>query len=479
MGWIIVVHCLVFIIFWLTNLGFHSAVNEFLSDTTGLHLPFVIVFLILSSIVGILSAIFLVLKKYGHSKSIDRIALSVGVIYILFFYGSFILLFLKNPVQTNRLGQFVQYFRLIVDTVGLLAISLGIRNWIVKQLKPWKKWIAVCIPITLGVIPFFWKPGAVLRGPLPEKPLLIAHRGASLLAPENTIAAMNKAVSLGVYGVETDILISRDGIPFLMHDATLTRTTNVADIFPNMIFEPADNFTWEELARLNAGQWFVDQDPFRTIATGAVSEQDVELCRKERIPTFTQLLEVVRSNKLWLIYDLRKSDGVRDYSGTTLDLILEEILASGVEAKTWFLAANEEIQRIQNNFPQAILAAGIDYREAPSPKALVSEGYELVNSEYGLSDTMIHTYQQSGLWVNIWTVDELWQYSRLWLLGVDSVTTDNIPGVQALQKPVIVMNNKDYIGVWGSIWIFSMIFAYSGNILKKKVLNSDATITPD
>jgi glycerophosphoryl diester phosphodiesterase len=479
MDWIIVVHCLVFFIFWLTNQGFHPIVNKFLSDTTGLHLPFVMIFLILSSVIGILSAIYLVLKKYGHSKSIDRIALSLGVIYLIFFYGSFILLFLKNPVQTNRLGQFVQYFRLIVDTVLLLAISLEIRNWIGKQSKPWKRWIVVCIPIILGLIPFFWKPGAVLRGPLPEKPLLIAHRGASLLAPENTIAAMKKAVALGVYGVETDILISRDGVPFLMHDATLTRTTNVAEIFPNMINKPADNFTWDELSLLNAGQWFVDQDPFKTISKGAVSKQDVELYLKERIPTFSQLLEVVRSNNLWLIYDLRKSDGVGDYSGTKLDLILEEILTSGVEAKTWFLAANEEILNIQNDFPQAILAAGIDYRGAPSPKNLVSAGYELVNCEYGLSDTMIHAYQHSGLWVNIWTVDELWLYSRLWLLGVDSVTSNNIPGMQALQKPVMAMNNKDYIGVWGSIWIFSMAFAYSGNISKKKVLSSDATITPD
>jgi glycerophosphoryl diester phosphodiesterase len=62
---------------------------------------------------------------------------------------------------------------------------------------------------------------------------VIAHRGASLLAPENTIAAFKKAKALGAEWVETDVMLTQDGVPILHHDVTLERTTgllaNVAD----------------------------------------------------------------------------------------------------------------------------------------------------------------------------------------------------------------------------------------------------------
>ncbi len=361
-GWIVILHCLAFIVFWLTNPGFHPTVNAFLADATGLYLSFVTIFICFSSTIGLINISLLILKKHDNKILLDRIVFTLGVIYALFFYGSFFLIFLKNPVQVDRLVQLTQYFRIIFDAAVLLVIALGIRKLISHQSRPWKKWVSIFLLIFLGIFPFFNTPGAVLRGPLPDKPLLIAHRGASFLAPENTIAAMKKAAQLGVYGVETDIVISRDGVPFLMHDSSLARTTNVAEIFPMKVEEPAANFTWDELDRLNAGKWFVEQDPFGTIAAGEVSAEEIETYRKEKIPTLRKMLEVVQSNNLWLIYDLRVSDGAHEYSGTPLDRFLAEILASGAEAKTWFLADFEEIQQIQAEFPQAILAAGIDYK---------------------------------------------------------------------------------------------------------------------
>jgi glycerophosphoryl diester phosphodiesterase len=479
MGWIVIIHCLVFILFWLTNPGFHPAVNEFLTDATGQQLSFVTILIFFSLIIGLIYICLMILKKHYPKLGRGGIIFPLSVAYLLFFYGSFILLFLKNPVQVDRLVQIVQYFRIIVDTGILLGIAMGIRKLTSHQSSPWKKWILIFLPIFLGVIPIFWRPGAVLRGLLPERPLLIAHRGASFIAPENTIAAMEKAAHLGVYGVETDILISKDGIPFLMHDATLNRTTNVAEIYPKKVEEPAANFKWDELARLNAGQWFVDLDPFGTIAAGEISVQDIETFRQEKIPTLSDLLDVVKSNNLWLIYDLRKTDGNHEYAGTPLDRFLAEILASGAEARTWFLADYEEIQQIQAEFPQATLAAGIDYKEAPGPDELVSAGYALVNSEYGISDRMIQEYRNSGLWVNLWTVDEAWQYSRLWIQGVNSVTTNNILGLGGIREPLMVMTLPVFIGVWILVWIFSILVTCSGILFKKNGWNSNAPITRD
>ena len=59
-----------------------------------------------------------------------------------------------------------------------------------------------------------------------DAPLVIAHRGASLLAPENTMAAFNLAVEVGAHAIELDAKLSRDGEGVIMHDSTLDRTTD-------------------------------------------------------------------------------------------------------------------------------------------------------------------------------------------------------------------------------------------------------------
>lgn len=54
---------------------------------------------------------------------------------------------------------------------------------------------------------------------------------------------------------------SYDGVPFLMHDQTLQRTTNIHEVFPNRTKTPASMFTWAELESLNAGAWFLSVSP--------------------------------------------------------------------------------------------------------------------------------------------------------------------------------------------------------------------------
>lgn len=78
-------------------------------------------------------------------------------------------------------------------------------------------------------------------------PRWIAHRGAGKLAPENTLAAFELGWRLGWRAFECDVKLSADGVPFLLHDATLERTTNGRGA--------AGERTWDELARLDAGGW--------------------------------------------------------------------------------------------------------------------------------------------------------------------------------------------------------------------------------
>lgn len=78
-------------------------------------------------------------------------------------------------------------------------------------------------------------------------PRLVAHRGGGTLAPENTLAAIRLGQELGYAAHEFDVKLSSDGVAILLHDETLERTTNGKG--------RAADFTWEELARLDAGGW--------------------------------------------------------------------------------------------------------------------------------------------------------------------------------------------------------------------------------
>jgi glycerophosphoryl diester phosphodiesterase len=78
--------------------------------------------------------------------------------------------------------------------------------------------------------------------------LLWAHRGASTDAPENTLAAFVLAERQGADGIELDVQLSRDGVPLILHDETLDRTTNGQG--------RADRLNWSELRGLDAGRWF-------------------------------------------------------------------------------------------------------------------------------------------------------------------------------------------------------------------------------
>ena len=89
------------------------------------------------------------------------------------------------------------------------------------------------------------------------RPLVFAHRGGARLAPENTIAALDHGLALGADGLEIDVQLSADGVPVVIHDKTLDRTTDRVGAVHDL--------TADELARVDAGYRF-ERDgahPFR------------------------------------------------------------------------------------------------------------------------------------------------------------------------------------------------------------------------
>jgi glycerophosphoryl diester phosphodiesterase len=121
---------------------------------------------------------------------------------------------------------------------------------------------------------------------------IIAHRGARSLAPENTLAAARKAHAVGADLWETDTAVSADGGLFLMHDDAMTRTTDVADRFPDRVPAPFSTYTLAEIRTLDAGSFFEATDPFEQIAAGHVTPEELASYRGERIPTLREAFEL-------------------------------------------------------------------------------------------------------------------------------------------------------------------------------------------
>lgn len=95
-------------------------------------------------------------------------------------------------------------------------------------------------------------------------PVVIAHRGASYLAPEATHAAYVMARELRVDYLEFDVQRTRDGVLIALHDDTLARTSNVAEVFPDRARDGVETFTFAELQQLDAGGWFNQRFPDRS-----------------------------------------------------------------------------------------------------------------------------------------------------------------------------------------------------------------------
>lgn len=92
-------------------------------------------------------------------------------------------------------------------------------------------------------------------------PTVIAHRGASTIAPESTRPAYIKAVQLGADYIEADIHRTSDGKIVVIHDSTLKRTSDIENIYPDRVNKHISNFTYEELLKLDFGSWFNKKYP--------------------------------------------------------------------------------------------------------------------------------------------------------------------------------------------------------------------------
>ncbi|GHF66581.1 hydrolase [Streptomyces mashuensis] len=124
-------------------------------------------------------------------------------------------------------------------------------------------------------------------GAAPRVPVVIGHRGVPVQAPENTLASIDRAARLGVRWVENDVQRTKDGALIVMHDTTLSRTTDVARRFPGRGPWKVSDFTLAEIEKLDAGSWYDRR------------------FKGERVPTLARYLDRVEHNRQKLLLEVK------------------------------------------------------------------------------------------------------------------------------------------------------------------------------
>ena len=238
-------------------------------------------------------------------------------------------------------------------------------------------------------------------------PAIVAHRGASSDAPENTLAAFKLGFDQGADAIEGDFRMTLDGRIVAMHDRRLERTTGD----PRTV----DEVTLDEIRRLDAGSW------------GAWRESGFE---GEPVPTLEEVLQVVPDGKRILVevkdtarivdalVATLEGSKLRPDQATVISFDAEVVEAFKRAAPAWtafWLTSFEETEVGWRPTAADVVATairigadGVDVRAVPE---VVDEGF-------------VRTIRAAGLEVHVWTVNDLELARRMESVGVDSITTD-------------------------------------------------------
>ena len=245
------------------------------------------------------------------------------------------------------------------------------------------------------------------------KPLIIAHRGASALAPENTLAAFQKAVDDGAEGIEFDVRLSKDGIPVVFHDFGLKRICRregrVSDL------------TYAELEKLDAGTWFNIRNPRKGDAKFAA----------EIIPTFVQLLDFLKDYKGLLYVEMKcRETEVAPLVEAVCRIIAESELKPQIKLNSFKLKAIALAKKI---LPEARTAALFQPKintilRGKSRLMEKAQAYfaDELSLHYSLATRkMIEKAKEKGFPVTIWTADSPAWVKRAIDLNIDAIITNN------------------------------------------------------
>lgn len=227
-------------------------------------------------------------------------------------------------------------------------------------------------------------------------PWVVGHRGASGTAPENTLASFQKAIDAGARMCELDLHLTKDGIPVVIHDERVDRTTNgvgsVAD------------WTLAELKHLDAGMWF---------------HKDF---RGQRIPTLREVLRLARG-KLNLFLELKTNK--TDYPGIE-EAVLDEVREEGMAEEVIVGSFNSQTIVRAKGFARGVSVGGIleDLRQLDALLAATG-GVDVLSARHvWATEATTRPVHERRLPLFLWTVNEEDEMRRCSALGPVGLMSD-------------------------------------------------------
>ncbi len=246
-----------------------------------------------------------------------------------------------------------------------------------------------------------------------KQPLIIAHRGASAVAPENTMWAFHEALAVGADGIECDIRLSKDLVPMVIHDADLRRT--------GLREEKISELTSAELSQIEVGTWFNLR--FRKKAKREFTS--------EKVPTLTELFELMRQNDKLIYVEMKcEDDNECRIAKSVAEVIQSFNFASRIIVKSFEHPSIVEMKRLLPEIRTAAL-----FR--PKPSRLLNPSNRLVKPtlEADADELSIHyslatkraieKAHLADLPTVIWTADHPVWIKRALKLGIHAIITNN------------------------------------------------------
>lgn len=240
-------------------------------------------------------------------------------------------------------------------------------------------------------------------------PRWVAHRGAGKLAPENTLAAFRRGAAHGYRMFECDVKLSADGVPFLLHDDTLARTTNAAEALGAGLSAVAGEHPWSTLSLLDAGSWHS-----RTYAG-------------EALPTFEAIARFCRQSAYDLNIEIKPSPGTDHHTGQMVAQHAAR-LWHGADVPplltSFSVSSLEGALQTQPELPRGLLLEGLWDGWLETARRL---GCVAVVCDHVLWNTeSVAQARGAGLRALSYTVNDAADAQRLWALGTDGIITDRV-----------------------------------------------------
>lgn len=242
-------------------------------------------------------------------------------------------------------------------------------------------------------------------------PKILAHRGGGSLAPENTLAALRCGLAHGFHAVEFDVMLSKDGVPVLMHDPHFGRTVRGAG--------NVSGTSARDLAAMDAGSWF------SPAFTG------------EPVPTYEQAVDYCKENHIWMNVEIKPAPGFEAQTGRTVGEWTRRLFAA--EIATCIPGANGASLPLLSSFsfdalsaakaaapdiPRGLLvdAIPVDWRE----RLRALDAVALHTNDKTLTPEQARAVKQEGYGLFCYTVNTRERAQEILAWGVDAFCTDRI-----------------------------------------------------